>query len=431
MAEYKFNPVKLAQKVLKSRKILYINFHFFIYKKSGVFELLDDLEMSKIILELLGDNYRKRWGEETKHCIAIKCFHKPEDINADKNLMNMKNGMLCLKSMKLFPHAPKYMSTIQLSINYNQESVCPKWEKALDEIFLGKQWKINLLQEFFGYCLTADTSHQVALMNVGDGANGKSLIFNEVFYKILGKDNISAVPISQLGNRYYLAQMFGKLVNLSLESETKQEINDANFKAIVTGDVLTVDEKYEKPFNFNPFCKLIFAMNKLPYISDKTEATYRRILVISYDKIFEKKEQNKNLKNELLEELDGIFLWMLKGLKQLNKQGHFSENVEMDKLLEEYKRDNNPTIVFIDDNIKYEENNTITKKKIYEKYCVWVKDNGHKRISDKMFNREIKKQFRGKFKEGKSGGDRLWKNLRLVLNDYEGQIFNSKLNWEE
>jgi len=413
MAEFKFNPVKIAAEVLKTRKILCVNSHFFIYKKNGVFELTNEFELYKIISNLLKNNYRERYGRETKHCLMTECFTKPEMINRNKSLINLKNGMFDLNSMKIHPHMPDYLSTIQLPVKYKKRAKCELWIKTLNQIFLEKQWKINLLQEFMGYCLTADNSHQKALINFGHGANGKSLIF-KVLETILGKDNISSVPISRLDHRHYLAEIFGKLVNISIESETNTEINDANFKTLVSGDSITVDEKYGKPFSFMPFCKLIFSMNTLPYVSDKTSAFYRRVLIIYYEKEFSKKEENRGLYKELLQEIDGIFLWMLKGLRRLNENGYFTEDQEMIDMIEEYKIDNNPALAFVGDNLETNKQESLSKNEIYKRYSEWSKDNGYKAVSDKTLTKTIKNKFTNGIKEYRTGSTRFWKGLEWM-----------------
>ena len=107
------------------------------------------------------------------------------------------------------------------------------------------QNKIKALQEFLGYCLKADTSQAKALINIGEGANGKSLIFETIRKIMGGSKNCASVPMDCFSNRNYLAQLFGKLVNISIESEAKGVVNDANFKAIVTGDTIMVDQKYK------------------------------------------------------------------------------------------------------------------------------------------------------------------------------------------
>ena len=102
-------------------------------------------------------------------------------------------------------------------------------------------------------------------------------------------------------------------------------------------------------------------MNTLPYVSDKTSAFYRRVLIISYEKKFRKKEQNRSLYRELLVQLEGIFLWMLEGLKRLNKNGYVTEAKEMVDLVEEYKMDNKPVRSFVEDNLERQKDNIISK----------------------------------------------------------------------
>ena len=185
MAEYKFNPVKVAKKILKTRKILCVHSHFFIYKKNSVFEVINEFELYKIIFDMLGDKYRERFGTETRHCLLTECYVRTEDINKDKNLINIKNGMYNLKTMEVLPHDPKYLSTKQLPVEYDNSSKCDLWIETLNQIFIGKKWKIDLLPEYMGYCLTADHSHQQALINSGQRATAKSLIF-KILEKILG-----------------------------------------------------------------------------------------------------------------------------------------------------------------------------------------------------------------------------------------------------
>lgn len=428
MSNYIFNPVKVSRKVQKTDKILCVNNHFFIYKKNGVFLELEDAQIYKMVYDYLGEKYRERYGREVRHCLMTENFRRPDEVNAQRDMINIKNGMFCLKEMKVFPHSPDYLSTIQLPVIYKDNASCPLWEKTLDGIFIGKRWKIEMLQEFLGYCLTTDVSHQKALINYGQGANGKSLIF-KVLQNILGKQNVSSVSMSGLEKNHYLAELFGKLVNISIESESDIKINDAVFKALVGGDAITADEKYGKPFSFNPFCKMIFSLNTLPYVSDKSSAFYRRVLLLSYEKEFSREEQNKNLYNELLKEIDGIFLWMTEGLKRLNERGYFTEDDEMIKLIDEYKRDNNTALSFIEDNIELKAGMRLTKKDIYSKYYSWCKGYGYKPASDKTLTKTLKKKYPNEIKETRTGFSRNWEGLTWVKEESVAQ--KAQQIWED
>ena len=123
--------------------------------------------------------------------------------------------------------------------------------------------------------------------------------------KLLGESNITAVPLEKFDNHFYLVNLFGKLANISLETNAKSEVYDSMFKAVVSGDLIQADQKFKPSFHFNPFCKLIFATNNLPRVDDRSDAYFRRLLIIRFNKQFTEKEQNKNLNEELMLELRG------------------------------------------------------------------------------------------------------------------------------
>ena len=425
-----YNPNVIMDKIIKKHDLITHKNNFFKYQ-GGYWQVIDDTEIYNMIQNELGNKSRERYIKEIKFMLSYKL--NVNNVN-NVNLINLKNGMFDIESMSMVEHDKKYFSTIQLPYEYDSTALCPLWEKTLREIFLDNTDKIETLQEFMGYCLTTDNSYQKALLNVGDGANGKSLIF-KVLETILGSENISNVSIGDLHKGPYLAQMFNKLANISLESETLESINDAMFKSVVSGDRIIADEKYKKPFSFNPFCKLIFSMNTLPYINDKTEAFYRRLLILKYDKQFSTEEQNINLYNDLMPELSGIFNWVLVGLNRLNQRGCFALRKEMVDLVEEYKKDNNPALFFLEDHIYFDREKTLssslTKKEVYDKYKEWCKENGYKAVSDKSLGKQIKKTFSG-VKEGRTNAIRLWAGLdwRTELTEL-AQTQAVGANWDD
>ena len=48
-----------------------------------------------------------------------------------------------------------------------------------------------------------------------------------------------------------------------------------NFKMLVSGDSITAERKFEQPFTFRNYAKLIFSANEIPASDDKTDAFYR------------------------------------------------------------------------------------------------------------------------------------------------------------
>ena len=115
----------------------------------------------------------------------------------DLHFINLRNGMIDLRTMDLEPHHPSYYSTVQVPVKYNPDAKCPQFKRFLESVFDGDQERINLVQEIMGYVLTKERRLQKAFIFYGVGANGKSVLA-EVIRHIAGPDNVS-VSYTHLG----------------------------------------------------------------------------------------------------------------------------------------------------------------------------------------------------------------------------------------
>jgi len=410
----RFNSMKVAGRIVENNYLIYTSNSFFVYK-NGCYRQVSDEEIKRWVIGIIKNALSKKQLEEIFSFLIAKQAKSASEVNTTGTI-NFKNGLFDSKTFQLLPHMPEVYSTIQLNAKYNPNAKCDLWLKTLDEIFPFEPNKIQILQEFFGLCLTKETKYEKALICIGDGANGKSLILN-VFQALVGRDNYSAVPLEQFSNRFYVAEFYGKLVNISIETNSKFEIYDSIFKAVVSGDTLEADYKFKKPFKFNPFCKLIVAINKLPRVSDKTLAYFRRLILLRFDRVFEESEQNKNLKSELLEELDGIFIWCLEGFRRLTDRGYFLIDDNMKQEIEEYKRENNNVLLFVEEKCDFQSWSFCPTANLYSAYSQWCKVNGHGALSKASLVKELKSQFRNLTPEKKKG-ERGLMGIALKAGDF-------------
>lgn len=405
----KINPVKIAERILKENRMIYCAESFYRYD-AGCYRELDRTEVTKIIKSILGLEFSSWKAKEVFASLEAESFIKIDDLNATE-LLNVRNGLLDLGEFRLKPHTPDVYSSIQLSVNYNPDARCIRWEQMMWEVFRSDRRKVEALQEFFGLCLTRETKYEKALFCLGEGANGKSVILH-VLQQLLGSDNYSAVMLEQLQNHHYVADLFGKLANISLESNAKSSVYDSIFKAIVSGDPIQADAKYRKPIKFRPFCKLIFALNNMPRVDDKTDAFFRRILLIRFTRQFAEAEQDKNLKTTLETELDGIFLWSLEGLRRLRERGHFNITAAMQEEVQNYRRQNNNVILFVEDACEFVSCSTVPKDRLYRAYRYWCGENGCRALSKVHFGKDLLKQ-RPELEEYRDAHGRYWMNIQL------------------
>ena len=190
------------------------------------------------------------------------------------------------------------------------------WKKFLDD----SQPNIlnqNILQEYTGYTLLPDTRYQKAIVNVGNGSNGKGVYTEVVSYL---HENVIAVLMDSLA-KFGLSQLPD--ASLATVSETpKKNINEEMLKQLISGDRVVIEIKRMSQFTLKPFAKWIISCNAFPRIQDETDGVWRRFIIIPWDKQFLEKDKVLNLDQKIIENEMGIVLdWALQGLQRLLARG--------------------------------------------------------------------------------------------------------------
>lgn len=140
--------------------------------------------------------------------------------------------ILTHKSRGLFAemHRRELFQNIQFPYDFNRDAHCPNWDLFLESLEFDPD-TLSRLQEWAGYCLLPMVygNLQKSLFFIGEGANGKS-VFLETLAAVL--DNVSHLELSELFDRFKIAELEGKLANICTDVETTK-VMDARFKKIV------------------------------------------------------------------------------------------------------------------------------------------------------------------------------------------------------
>lgn len=411
-----YNPNTLANYILQRHQIIYCNEDFYIYK-NGVYLLIEPVHIERFIKHILRDFFCIPRAKETLHSLQTASVKDYSQINPS-NLINLKNGMYELESEELKEHSPLYYSTIQHNFEYDPRSTCLLWERTLNEIFDSDRERIELLQEYMGLCLTRETKYEKALFCYGDGANGKSVVLH-ILVKLVGEVNCSTIPLEKFDDLVCRIQMENKLVNISVETKAKLKLSDSSFKAITSGEPVAINPKYKTPRSMYPFCKPVFSSNNMFYTTDHTDAVFRRIIILPFKNKFDESIANRDLKYQLEEELPGIFVWALKGLKRLTERGGFSIPKSIQLEMEEFKKDNMPILQFVEERCEISVNNNVTIANIYEEYKYWCKENNHRSTSKRTFVRELITLFKNKIEKCKVNSQRGLKGIVMLPDEEE------------
>lgn len=384
-----FIPKWLGDDILREFPLFYNGSHIYIYK-NGVYHRDHGGIIGRLVVEKLGDMFKRDRLNETISYLQNKRWIKPERIDTDKELVNVKNGLLEWKTGVLHPHTPDHLSTIQLPITYNPEAKAPNVEKFFANIVASDT--IPTLCEWFGYSLIPSTRYEKAVILTGTGANGKSK-FLELYQLFIGENNVSNVALQELeNNRFKLAQLQGKLANVYADIPSQAMDKTNVFKTIVSGDRVSAEFKGRDSFDFKPFARLTFSANELPKSTDLTDGYFRRLIIVDFPNTFGKngipKDPHIMDKLSTEEELSGLLNMALEGLQRLEVQGEFTENQSTIDAIEQYKRDIDPLVSFIDECCHVEENASADKQELYDTYVNWTYRAGLKALGKiKFYNR--------------------------------------------
>lgn len=346
-------------------------------------------------------------------------------------LINFENYMYDPLGDNVIAHNYEYYSTIRIPYKYDKAVNCDLWIKTLNEIMEGDKNKIELLQEFFGYCLVPDNDQKKALLLLGETDTGKStLLF--ILKDLLGEMNCSSVPLQYLPNPQYTPLMINKMVNIDSDVNKNAGDYEREFKIITSGETVSCNQKHIPTFEFIPKCKIILAANIFPKITDHSSAFYQRLLVLPCNRRFMEHEKNRLLHGQLKKELPGIFNWACEGLWRFKKRGRFLQHDFMMEAVQELEDDNNPSNLFFDEHIEIAMGEWIEKGELFRRYQEWCARTNNYTLGMARFASAVYKKYSQQTPKNTNDRDsnkRIWKNLKYV--QFKTGEVKTEVTWKD
>lgn len=338
----------------------------------------------------------------------------PDEMDTDPWLLNMPNGTVDLRTMKLTPHNQQDLITKVTGAPWETEAPCPRWEKFLSEVFDFDREIIDYVQRVVGYCLTGTTREQCIFILWGDGANGKST-FLYVLDHILGDygantpfDTFDSLKQSTTGNE--LARLKGKRFVTAIEAEHERTLAESRVKAVTGGDKITCRFLYGEHFEYYPEFKIHLAVNYKPIIRGTDHGIWRRIAMLPFTKQFKGAADIKGLREAIVAlELPGATAWALEGVRKYLEVG-LNTPARLIEATGSYRVEMDIMAQFLEENTEDVEKSWVSSKDLYSRYTYWNKDYGEKALTHRSFGLELSRRGYDKVK---SNSQIRWRGLRL------------------
>jgi putative DNA primase/helicase len=336
------------------------------------------------------------------------------------DVMAFPNGLLDVAKFAdsgaavLRPPTPLWFSSTVLPYEFAPAARCEGWLSFLNQILDEDPERVALLQEWFGYNLTADTGHQKMLMMVGPPRSGKGTI-TRTMTSMVGEANCASAALSSLGESFGLEGLVGKTACICSDAH----LGDARqatgvlemLKRIVGEDRCDVNRKNKPALtSVRLFCRFTIAVNTLPQLKDPSNALGARLLMLGMDRTFKGRE-DLTLGKRIAAEMPGILRWAMEGLVRLRKNGKFTRPGHSEDLFAEFERASSYAMAFVEDCCVTGPEHMVARDVMYEAFKRWwAEGSAGKTPDERSFGRELHSAL---------------KSIGMVLNEKRPRLPNA------
>ena len=300
----------------------------------------------------------------------------------ERNLVAVNNGIFDYDTKLLMPFDPSYVFLTKSSVNYVPNAVNPVIHNPED----GTDWDVeswmkelsddpeivNLLWEILGAIIRPLVPwNKSAWFYSETGNNGKGTLC-ELMRQLCGEAAYASIPLSDFGKEFMLEPLLRASAIIVDENDVGTFIDKAaNLKAVITGDMLSINRKFKAPVAFDFHGFMVQCLNEMPRIKDKSDSFYRRQLFVPFTKCFTGQER-KYIKADYLHRQDVLEYVMC---RVLNMNYYALSEPDACRLaLEEYKDFVDPTRQFLGEFMPRVKWDLLPFEFLFDLYKAWYRD---------------------------------------------------------
>lgn len=400
---------------------------YFYNPESGIYEknnlLIDEL------INTVEPQITERNIKEVKSKLKIE--GKRKLLTNAPNLYVLGNGIFDAKQHKLLDYSPKFVFTSKIAVNYNPHAQEPKFDNwnfskwINEDIGQGKKDKIKLIWQTFKAVINSNYSYHSAvfLLDDANGSAGKGT-FEQLLENIAGENNYASIKLNEFEKDAVLATIVNKPLVIGDDNDPKKPIDSSErFKSSATGDSIVINDKYEKAYSYKPTCLIVQSLNGLPKFKDNSDATYRRIRVIKFNKHYTENASNRKVKDEYIFNKE-LLEWIVKKAIDVKIDGVMTHTEESDTILKENQIDSDPFLQFVNDAIVITEKGYRFQDTTYQAYRTWFKNTGHEFGIEtfRIFNKRMRDEQHIKQSRRVRDNHKLQVWLNIELNTDSGNL---------
>ena len=313
----------------------------------------------------------------------------------------VNNGIYDMKNKQLHAFSPDVVFTSKIHTNLNVLATNPHipipeenntlWnvDDWLDS--LGNPSFVESIKEVIqASCTPLVSRNKMVLFFSFEGNSGKGTIC-ELIRCLIGEESTVNIPIREFSAPFGLANLPNASAVISDENNVDDKIKEFGvLKAVISGDVVTINQKYEKPYDFHFRGLVIQCINSYLDLGDKTGSAKRRLHIIPFPKCFTGNgTEKKYIKERMIYRQDVLEYILKMVLVDMPLKYEFTETMETREALEVYESYTDNVVSFLEDVLPMAVWNLLPAEALlfeaYKKWCVKVNPSGEILGRNKFF----------------------------------------------
>ena len=417
-----FSPFLVAEDFIKGEHLVHLledhQFWWYdrkdkIWKSDGESYLMSF--MSSVYPGISKNEFQEVRFQILRRIIMFSVDFKPDPffLNFQGTLFNLRDLILDRNSIDAYDDTETYIAEKHLRINLDTE-LDPKADQpwiflsALQKAIPDPRDMFHCLQAFASILLIRTMRIEKAFFFLGSGGNGKSTIMKAI--ENIFPNYISHVDLGDLVKDQFAAgSLVDKLANVYSDIQSLKLKDMAIFKAISSGDTISINEKYSKRRDETIKVIQIYSANKMPYIDDKNLGFLRRCSPITFDMVIKNQDPYIDEKLNTPEERSKILNLLIKVARFTRDRGFIYEK-KHDEILNILEEREDPITQFLNDTdwIKQDSVFEIERSTLFNLYREFCKEASCSPKLQTAFSRYITE--RG-FQTHRKSNKRYWTGL--------------------
>ncbi len=269
-----------------------------------------------------------------------------------------ENGIWDDLNKKLISFSKDFVFTAKCHTNVNVNAKNPfifipeansQWDVDSWLSSLGDADMVMSIKEVIAASLLNHTRFdKMVLLYAESGCNAKGTIA-QLIRNILGEETVADIPIAEFSKTFGLSKLPGSSAIITDENKANCFSKGvAELKAVITGDVVTINRKYEQQFDYRFEGLVIECVNNLSAIGANADSFLRRLHIIEFENSFVANPK-KYIKNRLIY-LDEVKEYIVKlVMVDMPYFDSFTQTAATKAALGTYLKRTNPIVSYLDE----------------------------------------------------------------------------------